>query len=138
MVSESPFQPHLEYFVADLVEPVVELLGTGLAAEVPSRASKLPGDAFLAELVTVVAADTLQTQPLDKILLKQELTSWEEERRHILKKKRQSATMPPRNHLCGEPSLQNGLLTPENLTVSCSVFSSWQYSQKVTMQWSFL
>lgn len=36
------------------------------------------------------------------------------------------------------PSLQKGLLTPENLTVSCSVFSSWQYSQNVTMQWSFL
>lgn len=36
------------------------------------------------------------------------------------------------------PSLQKGLLTPENLTISCSVFSSWQYSQNVTMQWSFL
>lgn len=59
-----------------LVEPVVELLGTGLAAEVASRASELSGDAFLTELVTVVTAYTLQTQPLDKILLKQQLTSW--------------------------------------------------------------
>lgn len=59
-----------------LVEPVVELLGTGLAAEVASRASELSGDAFLTQLVTVVTAYTLQTQPLDKILLKQQLTSW--------------------------------------------------------------
>lgn len=61
-----------------LIEPVVKLLGTSLAAEIPSCSSKLPGDAFLTELVTVVATYTLQTQPLDEILLKQQLTSWEE------------------------------------------------------------
>lgn len=72
---------------AYLIEPVVELLGTGLAAEIPSCASKLSGDAFLTELATVVAAYTLQTQPLDKILLKQQLTSWEEKGRHILKER---------------------------------------------------
>lgn len=55
----------------------MELLGAGLAAEVPSCASKLSGDAFLTELVTVVAAHALQTQPLDEILLKQQLTPWE-------------------------------------------------------------
>lgn len=44
---------------AYLIEPVVELLGTGLAAEIPSCASKLSGDAFLTELVTMVAAYTL-------------------------------------------------------------------------------
>lgn len=87
-----------------LIEPVVELLGTGLAAEIPSCASKRSGDAFLAELVTVVAAYTLQTQPLDKILLKQQLTSWEEKRRNILKERWRreikSTTMQPKNHLC--------------------------------------
>lgn len=64
-----------------LVEPVVELLGAGLAAEVSCGASELSGDAFLAELVTVVTAYTFQTQPLDKILLKQQLTSWGKKRR---------------------------------------------------------
>lgn len=70
-----------------LIEPVVELLDTGLTAEIPSCASKLSGDAFLTELVTVVAAYTLQTQPLDKILLKQQLTSWEVKSRNILKER---------------------------------------------------
>lgn len=87
-----------------LIEPVVELLGTGLTAEIPSCASKLSGDAFLTELVTVVAAYTLQTQPLDKILLKQQLTSWEEKSRNILKERWwseiKSTTMQSKNHLC--------------------------------------
>lgn len=71
-----------------LVEPVVELLGTGLAAEVASRASELSGDAFLTQLVTVVTAYTLQTQPLDKILLEQQLTSWGGESGNVLKERR--------------------------------------------------
>lgn len=48
----------------------MELLGTGLAAEVPGHAAELPGHTSLTELVAVVTADTLQTQTLDKILLK--------------------------------------------------------------------
>lgn len=83
MVSEWRLKTYLDCFFKNdaevrtyLVEPVVELLGTGLAAEVASRASKLSGDAFLTELVTVVTAYALQTQPLDKILLKQQLTPW--------------------------------------------------------------
>lgn len=48
----------------------MELLGTGLAAEVPGHATELPGHTSLTELVAVVTADTFQTQPLDKILLK--------------------------------------------------------------------
>jgi len=48
----------------------VELLGTPLAAEVPSHAAELPGHASLTELVAVITAHTLQTEPLDKILLK--------------------------------------------------------------------
>lgn len=47
----------------------MELLGTRLAAEVPSQASQLPGHTSLTELVAVVTADTLQTQPLDEVLL---------------------------------------------------------------------
>lgn len=57
------------YTEPDLVVPVVELLGTGLAAEVPGHPAELPRHASLAELVTVVAADALQTQTLDEILL---------------------------------------------------------------------
>lgn len=48
----------------------MELLGTGLAAEVPRQAPELPGQTSLTELAAVVTADTLQTQPLDEILLK--------------------------------------------------------------------
>lgn len=83
MVSEWRLKTYVDCFFRNdaevrtyLVEPVVELLGAGLAAEVASRASKLSSDAFLTELVTVVTAYTLQTQPLDKILLKQQLTPW--------------------------------------------------------------
>lgn len=57
------------YMEPDLVVPVVELLGTGLAAEVPGHPAELPCHAPLAELVTVVAADALKTQTLDEILL---------------------------------------------------------------------
>lgn len=51
----------------------MELLRACLATEVPGRAAELLGHTSLTELVTVVTADTLQTQPLDKILLKQQL-----------------------------------------------------------------
>ena len=47
----------------------MEFLGTRLAAEVPSHASELLGHTSLTQLVAVVAADTLKTQPLDEILL---------------------------------------------------------------------
>lgn len=45
---------------ADLVVPVVKLLGARLAAEVPRHAAQLPGDASLTQLVAVVAGDALQ------------------------------------------------------------------------------
>lgn len=57
--------------------PVVKLLGARLAAEVPSHAAKLPGQGPFAELIAVVAADALQTQPPDEVLLIQELAAWE-------------------------------------------------------------
>lgn len=66
--------------LTDLVVPVVELLGAGLAAEVPGDAVHLPGDAALAHLLTVVTRHTLQTQPPSKTLLEQQLTAWEEKR----------------------------------------------------------
>lgn len=54
---------------ADLVVPIVEFLGTRLAAEVPGHAAELPGHTSLTELVAVVTAHTFQTQTFDKILL---------------------------------------------------------------------
>lgn len=53
------------------VVPVIELVGTRLAAEVSGHATELLGHASLTELVAMVTAHTLETQPLDKILLKQ-------------------------------------------------------------------
>lgn len=64
----------------DLVVPVMKLLGAGLAAEVPRHAAQLPGHTPLTQLAAVVTGDTLQTKPLDKVLLKQQLTAWEGER----------------------------------------------------------
>lgn len=53
----------------DLEVPVVELLGAGVAAEVSGHAAQLPGHAPLAQLVAVVAADALQAQAPDEVLL---------------------------------------------------------------------
>lgn len=53
--------------------PVVELLGAGLAAEVPGHPAQLPRQASLAQLVAVVTRDALQAQALDEVLLEKEL-----------------------------------------------------------------
>lgn len=60
----------------DLVVPVVELLGTGLAAEVPRHAAELARDTSLAHLAAVVAADALEAQTLDEVLLEKQLATW--------------------------------------------------------------
>lgn len=59
----------MECVSADLIVPVVELLGTRLAAEVPGHTSERSGYTSLTELVAVVTAHTFQTQTLNKILL---------------------------------------------------------------------
>lgn len=55
--------------------PVVELLGARLATEVPCHAAQLPRDAALAQLAAVVAADALQAQPPDEVLLEKQLAA---------------------------------------------------------------
>lgn len=47
----------------------MELLGAGLAAEVPGHPPELPRHASLTELVAVVARNALQAQALDEVLL---------------------------------------------------------------------
>ena len=54
----------------------MELLGAGLAAEVPGDVVDQLGDAFLAHLVAVVTGDALQTQTSRKALFEQQLTAW--------------------------------------------------------------
>lgn len=41
--------------------PVMELLGTGLATEVPSHTAQLPSHGLFTQLTAMVTADTLQT-----------------------------------------------------------------------------
>lgn len=53
----------------DLEIPVIELLGAGLAAEVPGHPAQLPRHASLTQLVAVVTRDALQAQALDEVLL---------------------------------------------------------------------
>lgn len=54
----------------------MELLGAGLAAEVPGDAVDLLGDALLAHLVAVVTRDALQAQATGEALLEQQLTAF--------------------------------------------------------------
>lgn len=60
---------------SDLVVPLVELLGAGFTAEVPGNTGQLPGHSSLTQLSAVVTGDTLQTQPVGKVLLEQQLTT---------------------------------------------------------------
>ncbi|TNN60911.1 hypothetical protein EYF80_028906 [Liparis tanakae] len=105
--------------------------GAGLAAEVPGQAAQLPAQASPTQLAAVVAAHALQAQPPDEVLLEQQLAACRTRRRQ--QQQQPLVTNGSRRRLGAAletvPSLQNGLLTPEKRSVSCSVFSSWQYSQ---------
>ena len=61
---------------ADLVVPVMELLGTRLTAEVPGDPPQRACDAPLTQLAAVVTGHTLQPQTLGELLLEQQLAAW--------------------------------------------------------------